>query len=212
MGPHGLYSPRNSPGQNTGVCSLSLLQGLFPTQESNQSLLHCRLILYQLSYHTLSLTKSPTFFVPPTFGRWLYLTFTEKRETNSDSFRLPFHQPMCTNSYEVVPETCIGIYPHATSQEPCFFPLRQHHQITFILPSPALSIMSQTSFKTSFILFPVVLQQLETILFFFKFPNNIPQKGQPSHYLLFPSSQSLPCILFCALFPPQNGPYLGHRG
>ena len=29
--PHGLYSPWNSPGQNTGVASLSLLQGVFPT-------------------------------------------------------------------------------------------------------------------------------------------------------------------------------------
>ena len=32
--PHGLYSPWNSPGQNTGVGSLSLLQGIFPTQVS----------------------------------------------------------------------------------------------------------------------------------------------------------------------------------
>ena len=87
--PHGLYSPWNSPGQNigmgslsltqglsnpgteprsptlqvdslqaepqgkpknTGVCSLFLLQGIFPTQELNQSLLHCRQVLYQLSY------------------------------------------------------------------------------------------------------------------------------------------------------------------
>ena len=88
--PHGLYSPRNSPGQNTGVGSLipslgdlpnpgikprspalqvdsltaepqgkpkntgvgslSLLQGIFPTQESNWGLLCCRQILYQLSY------------------------------------------------------------------------------------------------------------------------------------------------------------------
>ena len=46
-----LFSPWNSPGQNTGVDSLSLLQQLFPTQESNRSLLHCRLILYQLSCH-----------------------------------------------------------------------------------------------------------------------------------------------------------------
>ena len=29
--PHGLYSPWNSLGQNTGVGSLSLLQGIFPT-------------------------------------------------------------------------------------------------------------------------------------------------------------------------------------
>ena len=31
-----------TPGQNTGVSSCSLLQGIFPTQESNQGLLHCR--------------------------------------------------------------------------------------------------------------------------------------------------------------------------
>ena len=36
--------------KNTGVGSLSLLQWIFPTQESNQGLLHCRQILYQLSY------------------------------------------------------------------------------------------------------------------------------------------------------------------
>ena len=36
--------------QNTGVGSLSLLQRIFPTQESNRSLLHGRRILYQLSY------------------------------------------------------------------------------------------------------------------------------------------------------------------
>ena len=33
--PHGLYNPWNSPDQNTGVGSLSLLQGIFPTQELN---------------------------------------------------------------------------------------------------------------------------------------------------------------------------------
>ena len=88
--PHGLYSSWNSPGQNTGVGSLSLLQGnlpnpgiesrspalqvdslpaepqgklentgvgslsplqwIFLTQELNWGLLHCRRILYQLSY------------------------------------------------------------------------------------------------------------------------------------------------------------------
>ena len=83
--PHGLYSPWNSPGQNTavgklffvqgssqprspalqvdslpaepqgkpkntGIGSLSLLQRIFPTQELNWDLLHCKQILYQLSY------------------------------------------------------------------------------------------------------------------------------------------------------------------
>ena len=47
--PPGLYSPWNSPDQNTEVGSLSLLQGIYPTQGSNPGLLHCRLILYQLS-------------------------------------------------------------------------------------------------------------------------------------------------------------------
>ena len=48
--PHGLYSPWNSPGQNTGVGKLSLLQGIFATQGSNPGLMHCRQILYQLSH------------------------------------------------------------------------------------------------------------------------------------------------------------------
>ena len=47
--PLGLYSPWNSPGQKTGVSSLSLPQGLFPTQGSNPDLPHCRRILYQLT-------------------------------------------------------------------------------------------------------------------------------------------------------------------
>ena len=50
LGPHWLYSPRNSSGQNTGVSSLSLLQKIFLTQVSNPSLSHCRQILYQLSH------------------------------------------------------------------------------------------------------------------------------------------------------------------
>ena len=50
VAPPGFLCPWDSPGQNTGVGSLSLLQRIFPTMESNQGLLHCRQILYQLSY------------------------------------------------------------------------------------------------------------------------------------------------------------------
>ena len=46
---HVLYSPWNSLGQNTGVGSHSLLQGIFPTQGLNPGLPHCGQILYQLS-------------------------------------------------------------------------------------------------------------------------------------------------------------------
>ena len=41
--------PQGKP-KNTGACSLSLLQQIFLIQESNQALLHCSWILYQLSY------------------------------------------------------------------------------------------------------------------------------------------------------------------
>ena len=53
---HGL-SPWSSPGQNTEVGSLSLLQGRFPTQGWNPGLLHCRWILYQLSHIPINALK-----------------------------------------------------------------------------------------------------------------------------------------------------------
>ena len=36
--PHGLYSPWNSPGQNTGIGSLSLLQGIFQPRDRTPTL------------------------------------------------------------------------------------------------------------------------------------------------------------------------------
>ena len=48
--PHELYSPWNSPGQNTGVGSVSLLQGIFPTPGLNPGFPNCRQILYQPSH------------------------------------------------------------------------------------------------------------------------------------------------------------------
>ena len=66
--PHGLYSPWNSPGQNTGVGRLSLLQGIFPTQELNQGLLHCRRIIYQLNYEG-NPSSTPGLGRPPRKGK-----------------------------------------------------------------------------------------------------------------------------------------------
>ena len=53
--PHGLQPARllcpwNSPGKNTGVGCLFLIQGIFPAQGSNLGFLHCRQILYHLSH------------------------------------------------------------------------------------------------------------------------------------------------------------------
>ena len=62
--------PSRKP-KDTGVGSLSLLQGIFPTPESNRGLLHCRRILYQLSLrealgHSFSkvVTVTPSLWVP----------------------------------------------------------------------------------------------------------------------------------------------------
>ena len=73
--PHQLYSPWNSPGQNTAVGSLFLLQGIFPTQGSNPGLLHCRRILYQLSHK-----RSP---IPGILGFLNYLAKSEYRCINT---------------------------------------------------------------------------------------------------------------------------------
>ena len=48
--PHELYSPWNSPGQNDGEGSHSLLHGIFQIQGSNSGRPHFRWILYQLSH------------------------------------------------------------------------------------------------------------------------------------------------------------------
>ena len=48
--PTRLLCPWDFPGKNSGVGCHFLLQAIFPTQESNPDLLHCRRILYQLGY------------------------------------------------------------------------------------------------------------------------------------------------------------------
>ena len=50
MRPSRLHCPWNSPGKRTGVGCHSLLQGIFPTEESNSDLLHCGQILYCQSH------------------------------------------------------------------------------------------------------------------------------------------------------------------
>ena len=66
---HGLYSPWNSPGQNTGVGSLSLLQGIFLTQESNPGLPRCRQILCKLSHK-----ESPSRLFIPFYSISLFIS------------------------------------------------------------------------------------------------------------------------------------------
>ena len=55
--PPGSSVHEDSPGKNTGVGCHALLRGIFLTQESNEGLLHCRRILYQLSYQGSPIRK-----------------------------------------------------------------------------------------------------------------------------------------------------------
>ena len=85
--PHGLCSPWNSPGQNTEVGSLSLLQGIFPSQGLNPGLPHCRWILYQLSHkgspRILEVYRSRKIIERSTTLWW---NFTKMMRNHSDDY------------------------------------------------------------------------------------------------------------------------------
>ena len=89
--PHGLSSARNSPGQNTGVGSLSLLQGIFPTQGSNPGLPHCRRILYQLSHKERVVLYTVVFNMP------YYNVYWPPQKWNIDHL----------NSFSIITYTCL---------------------------------------------------------------------------------------------------------
>ena len=71
--------PSESPGKtkNTRVDSLSLLQGIFPTQELNQGLLHCRQILYQLSYQGSVTWEALLWYAPQLSGASILFSHPE---------------------------------------------------------------------------------------------------------------------------------------
>ena len=75
-----LSSEPPGTSKNTVVDSLALLQGIFPTQESNRALLHCRRILYQLFYqgscfYILHLQKLSKSCCKHSFGFCFFLFF-----------------------------------------------------------------------------------------------------------------------------------------
>ena len=76
--------PQGKP-KNTGVGSLFLLQWIFLTQESNQGLLHCRWILYQLSYEGSNPPKQALIHNITTlvmYRIWTFLSFTPQNIFN----------------------------------------------------------------------------------------------------------------------------------
>ena len=84
----------SSLGQNTGVGSLSLLQGIFSTQGSNQGLLHCRWILYQLSYQGSPLTYQIPYLNLPSDTVWI--SFPNGLPLNESSFCIYTFVPWVT--------------------------------------------------------------------------------------------------------------------
>ena len=112
LGPHGLYSPWHSLSQITGVGSLSLLQGIFPTQGSNPGLPHCRWILYQLSHkgsprilEWVAYPFSSTSFQPRNWTRVSciaggFFTNWAIREALKD---IPYHLNRCRKAFDKIP-------------------------------------------------------------------------------------------------------------
>ena len=120
--PARLLCPLDSPGKNTRVGCHALLQGIFPTQESNHGLLHCRRILQQLSYQGLK-----------------HFTLLFSGSVVSDSLRHHESQharPPCPSSTPGVhPNSCLSsrvgdaIQPSHPPSSPSLltFNLSQHH-------------------------------------------------------------------------------------
>ena len=99
------HSPWNSPGQNIGVGSHSLLQGIFPTQGSNPGLLHGRWILYQLSHKG-----------GPTIQEWVAYPFSRESSQSFTIFSIlwklhiqePSHSvPKLPSSHSLATPGCI---------------------------------------------------------------------------------------------------------
>ena len=81
----GSSSPWNSPGNSTGVGCHSLLQGIFPTQESNLGLLHCREILYHLSHQGSQKTDGSESIV--SFESFKEIKYSRKMQNEGSQFK-----------------------------------------------------------------------------------------------------------------------------
>ena len=122
--PHVLYGPWNSPSQNTGMGSLSLLQGVFPTQGSNPGLLHCRRILYLLCYEgSKKLNKDlndpenhdvvATHLEPDILGcevKWASGSITMNKASGGDGIPVELFQILKDDAVKVLHSICQQIW------------------------------------------------------------------------------------------------------
>ena len=105
--PQTTHSPWCSPGQNTGVGSCFLLQGIFPTQGLNLGLPHCRQILYQLSHKG-----------SPRILEWMACSFSSRSFRPRNWNRVwHYRQILCQLSYQESPRwKCTIIMPHTNGK------------------------------------------------------------------------------------------------
>ena len=134
--PHGLYSPWRSPGQNTGVGSHSLLQGIFATQGLNPGLPHCRQILYQLSQegsqqgqltntkdNSSSLGKLTSVSVPYTPRVLTHILKTAQKASWTVKTSVQLHVPGCGVAADQEPGC---VCPHSTDPDTQAMTLLNH--------------------------------------------------------------------------------------
>ena len=100
---------------NTGVGSLSLPQWIFPTQESNRGLLHCRRILYQLSYQGSPVHGVSTYYLVPPASVSSPVTSLYNRLTGSHESKRHMAHGKCSLSgcsyQEMVCKTIPATFP-----------------------------------------------------------------------------------------------------
>ena len=112
--------PAESPGKskNTRVGSLSLLQGIFPTKESNRGLLQCRWILYQLSNqespisaHSVQ-TMLPVLTVVLTASRESSVYFFQHANFTLHLYGIKYFLKFISNFQLILRVTCRSFYSH----------------------------------------------------------------------------------------------------
>ena len=90
----------DSPGKNTGVGCHALLQGIFPTHESNPGLWHCRRILYHLSHQGCPRIEDPFLKI---FKSMLILKLVGKYCKNDETFCIAvFHSPFRISTSPII--------------------------------------------------------------------------------------------------------------
>ena len=141
--PQGLYTPWDSPGQDTGVGSLSLLQTIFPTQGSNLGLPYCRQVLYQLSHQGNPLQLYLFLSLSPDISRCMYADrYIYEKKKNEDKWDIIWegknHRVLAALHTDLQLLTCVRNYNFFPVINACF--LDQKEIYSMFLEDPTLRL------------------------------------------------------------------------